>query len=170
MERYSISHYNGRPIRFDAGTTRVAYSDASNTGFGGYVVELGKEVAQGLWSEDEAKFSSTWRELIIMCWFPLHLSSRGIGYRQPEWEVYCCQWKQVGAFAGALRIFETCLEFSLRWIPRLENEKADFVSRIVDFDDWGIHPGVFQYYDRLWGQHSVDWFASFSNAQLPRFF
>ena len=54
-------------------------------------------------------------------------------------------------------------------MPRLENE-ADFVSRIVDFDDWGIHPGVFLYYDRLWGPHSVDCFASFYNAQLPRFF
>ena len=41
----------------------MAYSDASDTGFGGYVVELGREVAQGLWSADEAKLSSTWREL-----------------------------------------------------------------------------------------------------------
>ena len=39
------------------------YSDASSVGFGGYVVELGKEVAQGQWSADEAGLSSSWREL-----------------------------------------------------------------------------------------------------------
>ena len=44
-------------------TTRVAYFDASDTGFGGYVVELEREVVQGWWSADEAKLSSTWREL-----------------------------------------------------------------------------------------------------------
>ena len=27
----------------------VVYSDASNTGYGGYVVELGKDKAQGAW-------------------------------------------------------------------------------------------------------------------------
>ena len=45
---------------FTAGVTRVAYSDASNSG---YVVEFGKEVAQGQWSADEARLSSSWREL-----------------------------------------------------------------------------------------------------------
>ncbi|KAJ7323106.1 hypothetical protein OS493_032392, partial [Desmophyllum pertusum] len=33
---------------------RIAYSDASDTGYGGYIVELGPQVAaQGVWSFDE---------------------------------------------------------------------------------------------------------------------
>ena len=44
---------------------RVAmlYSDASDTGYGGYTVEHGYHMAQGLWTQDEATRSSTWREL-----------------------------------------------------------------------------------------------------------
>ena len=39
------------------------YSDASDSGYGGYSVEVGPQVAQGLWSAHKAKLSSTWREL-----------------------------------------------------------------------------------------------------------
>ena len=42
---------------------RVVYSDASNTGYGGYMVEHSCHIAQGLWLPQEAKLSSTWREL-----------------------------------------------------------------------------------------------------------
>ena len=37
----SIGSFNGQPIWFSAGATRMAFSDASDTGYGGYVVELG---------------------------------------------------------------------------------------------------------------------------------
>ena len=39
----NIEAYNGQPIWFSLGTTRVAYSDASSSGYGGYVIELGPE-------------------------------------------------------------------------------------------------------------------------------
>ena len=38
---------------------RVVYSDASGTGFGGYTVEHGPQVAHGQWSDWEARQSST---------------------------------------------------------------------------------------------------------------
>ena len=42
----------------------------------------------------------------------------------------------------AIKIFEICLEYKIRleieWIPREMNDQADYLSRIVDFDDWGI--------------------------------
>ena len=31
----NVQHLNGRPIRMSAGTTRIAFSDASNSGYGG---------------------------------------------------------------------------------------------------------------------------------------
>ena len=37
---------------------RFAYSDASGTGYGGYIVEHGNLVANGQWSEDDAAQSS----------------------------------------------------------------------------------------------------------------
>ena len=54
---------NGRAIWFSPSVTRVAYSDASSTGYGGYVVELGPQISCGQWTADQAKCSSTWREL-----------------------------------------------------------------------------------------------------------
>ena len=61
--KQSIDIFNGRSIYFSAGATRVVFSDASSTGYGGYTVELGPEYSQGQWSADELVLSSTWREL-----------------------------------------------------------------------------------------------------------
>lgn len=55
------------------------------------------------------------------------------------------------------------------WIPRDQNRIADYLSRIVDFDDWGISSRTFQLIDARWGAQSVDRFANSSNAKLPRF-
>ena len=59
----NVAVLNGQPIWFKPGATRVVYSDASDSGYGGYSVEVGPNVAQGCWSEHESKLSSTWREL-----------------------------------------------------------------------------------------------------------
>ena len=55
----SLDHINGRRIWFKSSAVRVAYSDASDTRYGCYIVELGVQVAtQGVWSTDLAKESS----------------------------------------------------------------------------------------------------------------
>ena len=60
----SLSAFNGQPIWFSPGATRVVFSDASSTGYGGFHrVELGPSIAHGQWSQYEATLSSTWREL-----------------------------------------------------------------------------------------------------------
>ena len=42
---------------------RVVYSDASETGYGGFVVEHGACISYGQWMAEQAKCSSTWCEL-----------------------------------------------------------------------------------------------------------
>ena len=42
---------------------RVVYSDASDTGYGGYLVEHSPCMAYGQWTEHEAQQISTWQEL-----------------------------------------------------------------------------------------------------------
>ena len=61
----NIDCLNGKPIQFSCGATRVLYSkcNASDSGYGGYMIELGPEVAHGQWSEAKAKISYTWGEL-----------------------------------------------------------------------------------------------------------
>ena len=55
--------YNGQAIWFESGATRVAYSDANSSGYGGYVVEIGNSISHGHWSPAERDMSSTWREV-----------------------------------------------------------------------------------------------------------
>ena len=50
--------------------------------------------------------------------------------------------------AEVLSIFATCLSNNIRmepeWIPRGQNELADYYSRIIDYDDYMLLPTVFQ--------------------------
>ena len=51
---------NCQPIWQSPSAVRVVYADASDTGYGGYVVEHGDCVVYGQWTEHEAQQSSTW--------------------------------------------------------------------------------------------------------------
>ena len=55
------------------------------------------------------------------------------------------------------------------WIPRELNERADYLSRIIDLDDWCLNPIIFNRVDNVWAPHTIDRFADFYNKQTPRF-
>ena len=61
------------------------------------------------------------------------------------------------------------IHLNVSWLPRDQNSQADFLSKIVDFDDYSLHDEVFFHLENLWGPHSVDRFACCYNAKLPRF-
>ena len=71
-------------------------------------------------------------------------------------------------------IFSFCYNYGINleidWVPRSLNDKADYLSKIVDFDDWEVVPEIFQFLDSRWGPHTVDCFATFYNFKVPRFF
>eukprot|EP00731_Ephydatia_muelleri_P018538 Em0011g578a len=77
-------------------------------------------------------------------------------------------WKQKFKYED-LRVAMTMFSKEPEWIPREQNEIADYISRIVDYDDWYVNPAVFAWVEELWGPHTVDRFASHYNMQLPRF-
>jgi hypothetical protein len=71
-----------------------------------------------------------------------------------------------------LTVFEFCAkndtEIHTVWISREQNTPADYLSRILDIDDWAdwaISTEFFQFIDELGGPHSVDRFASSNNAK-----
>ena len=70
-------------------------------------------------------------------------------------------------------IFTTGVNNQIRqepeWIPREENEFADYLSRIVDHDDWMLNPAVFQELKCYVGPHTIDRCADVHNRQLERF-
>ena len=74
----------------------------------------------------------------------------------------------------ALDIFSYCVEncviLDVESIPRTLNEKADYFSKIIDFDDWGLSAELFYILQSKWGPLDVDWFVSEHNAKLERFY
>ena len=74
----------------------------------------------------------------------------------------------------SLRIFKICYEHSLHldieWVPRDHNARADFISKLVDFDDWQVTEDVFKEFDGLWGPHTVDCLATYYNRKNRQIF
>ena len=62
------------------------------------------------------------------------------------------------------------IAIDMEWIPRSHNEVADYSSKIVDFDDWGVKDSYFQTVNSIWGPFTVDCFANSVNAKVPRFY
>jgi len=152
----------------------MVYSDASDMGYGGYTVEHGNLVQ---WFKEEAAQISTWRELhavkMVLESFKEKLRNERIRWFTDNQNVV--RIVQYGSpktllQTEALNIFSTCTACHIRiepeWIPREQNELADFYSRIVDYDDWMLNPMVFAWLDSLWGPHTIDRFASPRNARF----
>ena len=144
--QHNIAQLNGWPIWFSPSSTRVAYSDASSTGCDGYVVEFGPEISHGQWSIDQANCSSTWRELRavdhVLCSFAPKLQGHTIRWLSDNQNIVrIIQYgsKKPHLQDGAMSIFETCFQYSIKlemdWIPRSDNDIADYISKVRDFDD-----------------------------------
>jgi hypothetical protein len=68
---------------------------------------------------------------------------------------------------SARSIYSTCVTNSIstdiQWIPRSENEKADYISRLIDHEDWEVSGNLFDLMNGLWGPFTIDRFANFNN-------
>ena len=63
----SIESCNGFTIKHKPSPDKIVFSDASDTGYGGYVVQnKGYEIASGSFSDFQSSFSSTHRELLVV--------------------------------------------------------------------------------------------------------
>ena len=175
-----IAKFNGQNIWVGPSALRVVYTDAGQTGYAGYTVQHGCHIAQGLWLPDEATKSSTWREIRAVRQVLEALESK-LSNQRVRWftdNQNVVRILQVGSRkpdlqAEALAIFSISLSRHIHiepeWIPRKDNELADYLSRIVDCDDWSLSRATFRELDEVWGPHTIDRFASHYNTQLPRF-
>ena len=167
----SLEGYNSRPIWHSPSAVRVVYSDASETGNGGFVVEHGACVSHGQWTAEQAKYSSTWRELsavrMVLAAVADKLSNCRVRWFTDNQNVV--RILQVGSRkpdlqSVALKVLNLLIQYHIvlepEWVPR---EKADYLSRIIDYDDWFLNPVVFAELDAAWGPHTVDRFADFHN-------
>ena len=175
-----IEEFNGQNIKRSPSAVRVVYSDASGTGFGGYMVEHGPQIAHGQWTTWEAEQSSTWRELkavsTVLESFASQLANEHIRWftdNQNVVNIILHGSKKPILQTEALKVFHLSLVHNLviepEWIPREENLVADYISKVLDYDDWMLHPVIFEQLNALWGPHDVDRFANYHNRQLERF-
>ena len=47
------------------------------------------------------------------------------------------------------------IRLSVEWIPYMLNQKADYYSKIVDFDDWCVSNAYFLEIDSQWGPFTI---------------
>ena len=173
---------NGQPIWYaDLKIDVTSYSDASDTGWGGYCVNVAGTEVSGSWSETDSRESSTWRELrgvrLVLLSVAEKLSGKTVRHRTDNINVE--NILKVGSprpklHAEAVSIYTLCGQHSIclepEWIPQELNTEADSLSRRVDYDDYMLNPNIFAALDILWGPHTVDRFSTFKTRQVPRFF
>ena len=174
---------NGRKLHTPNLIDAVCYSDASATGYGGYLTTKLASPVQGIWSLAESSMSSTWRELIALLrtMQGLHLD---LSNKHVKWFVDNKAAVSILRFGSrkrplhsvALQITNLCREMNCtldsQWIPRDQNRLADELSKNHpnwDRDDWGLYWHQFVYLDAQWGPHDVDRFASSGNTKCARF-
>ena len=171
----------GYPIWSPSPKTEVlTYSDASDSGWGGFAVQIGGQVAVGSWSVDESNKSSTFRELratglVLKSFAPL-LRGKEVLHRTDNKNteiILPIGSRKSSLYNEAVKIYRLCREFNIRltveWISRDLNGVADEPSRIEDSNDYKLDPSCFAYLDNCLGPHTVDQFVSFKTRQLDRF-
>lgn len=158
----------------------LAFSDASDKAHGSILVTCDTEKSHAMWEHDESTRSSTWRELKALEFgllsFKDNLASKTVKWFTDSQNVRAIS--QVGSRVQelqdiALNIYHICvsnqISLQVEWIPRSLNEKADALSRFVDYDDWGVTMDFFQKMERLWGPHTFDRFANHKNWKVAKF-
>lgn len=177
----NLFYLNSRKIIYDPSCSRIVYSDASGTGFGGYIVHTQHSEVHGMWTAIEKTKSSTWRELQAV--YKILLASKNdlLGHKV-KWftdnknvvNIVKKGSMKLDLQNVALKIFQFCMENSIsidtEWVPREFNDYADYISNIIDYDDWSISDTVFRNLNCKWGPFEVDWFASDHNNKLDCFF
>jgi len=158
----------------------IMYSDASNLACGAYCVEVQNKVFHRMWNEIELTQSSTWRELkaIEQAIFTFLDDLKGKNIKWFTDNQNCSRIIKAGSMKQhlqrlALSIFSVCMRenisIEVQWIPRELNTKADYISKMIDHEDWGVSTEFFEFIDSLWGPHSVDRFASSLNNKTKIF-
>ena len=160
----------------------VIYSDASDIAAGACTVELKSNFFHKMWNSVEKVQSSTWRKMKAI--FELALSSFKDQFhgKTIKWftdNQNCVKIVKSGSMKLELQklarrnIYSTCvtnsISIDIQWMPRSENEKADYISRLIDHQDWEVSRIFFDLMNGLWGPFTLDRFANFNNKKLNRY-
>jgi hypothetical protein len=171
--------WHGRAI-WQEPVAAVLYTDASDFGWGGLITSPLEVPARGFWSPEECTEHITWKELRAVRYSILSL----LDYLQN---------KRVHLYTdntAVWRIVQVAVSRSPRLMPELRelwrtldenniyldtsyvrsaDNPADSLSRERDPSACQLRPSIFARLDRQWGPHSIDRFASATDALLPAY-
>ena len=177
----NVEKINGCSFKAYNTTTKMVFTDASSSGYGGYMVtKLGQHICVGKFNEDDEKMSSTFRELLAV---KLVLHSYGKLLEGQAIQINSDNQAattiiEIGSTKYhlqqlALEIFDFCLKHDIklvtRWIPRNLNRAADYYSKIKDTDSWGVDEESFEYIQSKFGPFQIDRFADEKNKKVSTF-
>ena len=159
----NINIYNGYTFKPRALTTCLVFTDASDDGYGGFILKrLNREVCSAKSKDCKKQTSSTHRELLAVKYV---LDSFGEMLRNQSVQVNinnssACRILTVGSAKPylqniAIDVFSFCSKFNIKlisqWIPREQNELADYYSRKKETDNWSIGNYSFRLINNLYG-------------------
>ena len=156
----------------------IIYTDASTKGWGA-VKET--EKIGGRWSEEEAKYHINCLELLAAIFGLKAFCKNEQGIHVKIYSDNSTTVNYINAMGGvhsrefhtiAKDIWQWCIEKQI-WltaahIPGTKNVEADRESRVFsDNKEWMIRSDIFQQITDIWGEPSIDLFASRLNHQVP---
>ena len=155
----------------------MVYSDASDRVCRAFTIGIDDSIFHSMRSESESKRSSTWRELKAieqaLLSFADILSGKTVKWMTDNQN--CVIFVEIGSMKIelqdiAFKIFRESfirgISIDMQWVPRDQNALADYISKMIDHEDWGVTDQFFQFIDSLWGPHTVDRFASLKTTNL----
>ncbi len=176
------SFREGRPLRWPQQALTIE-SDASKRGWGAHSTHQ-DQTTGGIWNREEATHHINWLELkaafLGLQTFAQNLSNVHIHLLMDN-TVAIAYLNRLGGTRSyalcqlAISTWKWCLQRGITvhadHLPGHLNVRADFASRNWnDYSDWMLDPEVFSQLQKKLGRFSIDLFASFQNAQLPKFF
>jgi hypothetical protein len=158
----------------------VIYSDASNVACGAYSVEIENKIFHKMWNAYEKDQSYTWREMraIELALFSFKDKFKGTSLKWHTDNQNCLtilksssmkKHLQSIAFSIFTLCMQECIFIDMQWMPRSENTRADYLSKMIDHENWGVSDDFIAFIDNLWGKHTIDRFASSMNCKTDRF-
>ena len=135
-----VEAFNGYPINRPLLFNVVLTCNASESGYGAHISFGGEQrFCSAMWSSVERAKSSSFRELMA-AYLALKSFQNFISGMKVKISSYNQNVVHIVHAGSSIIHFSFCMtnsvSFQAHWIPRGANELADYLSRIVDPDDW----------------------------------
>ena len=177
----NLPRLDGSAVRLDEARSTILSCDASASGYGGLLSsDSGTEAVRGRFTDQEAKGSSTFRELLAIMYSldavaPFLKGRRVTVYSDSNNAVRIIgrgsrlsHLQEIAMSIFALSIKNSFVLFAV-WIPRVENQIADQISKLSDSDGWAIDLETFEHIESKFGRFTVDRFADNLNYKVECF-